>query len=104
MVVLVKNAGESTLKVNLTMEIQSANQQLELTKNQTEMVWILLCQFLILCFIFSLIYVVIFSDFLGNVMALVSLEIRFQLKGWIGLSAVAIRKIVFSFFSLNNFK
>jgi hypothetical protein len=78
LVVLVHNGGESTLKVNLTVENQSA-------KHKTVKVWIFLCQFLILCFIISLIYVVILSDFLGNVMALVSLEIMFQLKGWIVL-------------------
>jgi hypothetical protein len=85
LVVLVHNGGESTLKVNLTVENQSANEQLEVPKNKTVKVWIFLCQFLILCFIISLIYVVILSDFLGNVMALVSLEIMFQLKGWIVL-------------------
>lgn len=84
MVVLVQNVGESTLKVNLAVESQSVK-QLEVPKKQIEKVWILLCHFLILCFIISLIYVVILSDFLGNVMALVSLEIIFQLKGWIGL-------------------
>lgn len=83
MVVLVKNVGESILKVNLTMESEGANQQLEVPKNQIEKVWILLCQFLILCFIISLIDVVIFSDFLGNLMVHVSFEIRFHLKGWI---------------------
>jgi hypothetical protein len=85
LVLLVENVGEITLKVNLTIESQSANQQLEVPKNQTKKVWILLCQFRILCFIISLIDVVIFSDFLGNLMVHVSFEIRFHLKGLIGL-------------------
>ncbi|XP_062165633.1 uncharacterized protein LOC133872203 isoform X2 [Alnus glutinosa] len=42
LVVLVHNGGESTLKVNLTVENQSANEQLEVPKNQTEKISITL--------------------------------------------------------------
>lgn len=100
LVLLVENVGEITLKVNLTIGSQSANQQLEVPKYQTKKVWILLCQFLILCFIISLIDVVIFSDFLGILMVHVSFEIRFHLKGLIGLWAIAIRNISFLSFPL----